>query len=119
MRKIVLSEIVRGIYLSRMDEICAQIEASEPELHYDRHMFERDMLKSGLVVDPGTIRMKWKILEANEIIRSRRKAGQVQYYIPTSAFFAFVPSDYKRSLRTMEERQRDRETERGMSEGSL
>lgn len=116
MRKIALSEIVRGIYLSRIDEINAQIESGEPNLHYSKEMFTRDMLREGIVVDAGTIRMKWKILEANDVIRSENKLGKIVYHIPVRVFFPFVSSDLKALMR---EGERQRETERGMLKGGV
>lgn len=114
MRKITLSEIVREIYLAHVDEIEQDIECSEPKLHYTKDMFTSDMLRNGLVVDPRTIRMKWRILEANDVIRCEDKLGKQIYHIPVVRFFPYVNSDLKAQLR---EGERQRETERDMLKG--
>lgn len=114
MRKITLSEIVREIYLAHVDEIEQDIECMEPRFHYTKDKFTRDMLRNSLVVDPGTIRMKWKILEANDIIVSESKLGRVLYHIPVVKFFPYVNADHKALLR---EGERQRETKRDMLKG--
>lgn len=116
MRKITLSEIVREIYLAHINEIEQYIEVGETKMDYTKDMFSNDMVKNGLVVDPGTIRMKWKILEANEIIHTENKIGKVTYFIPVSRFFPYVNADHKALLR---EGERQRETERDMLKGVL
>ena len=57
MRKITQSEIVREIYLAHMDEIEQYIEVGESRMDYTMDIFSTDMVRNGLVVDPGTIRM--------------------------------------------------------------
>lgn len=116
MRKITQSEIVREIYLAHMDEIEQYIEVGETKMDYTKDIFSSDMVRNGLVVDPGTIRMKWKILEANEIIRSENKAGKTSYFIPVARFFPYVNSDHKALMR---EGERQRETERDMLKGGV
>lgn len=116
MRKITLSEIVREIYLAHVDEIEQYIEAGETKMDYTKDIFSSDMVKNGLVVDPSTIRMKWRILEANEVIRSENKLGKTAFYIPVVRFFPYVNSDLKAQLR---EGERQRETERDMLVGGV
>lgn len=116
MRKITQSEIVREIYLAHMDEIEQYIEVGETKMDYTKDIFSTDMVRNGLVVDPGTIRMKWKILEANDVIRSERKLGKIVYHIPVRVFFPFVSSDLKALMR---EGERQRETERDMLKGGV
>lgn len=103
MRRITESELVQVIFDRHREYFENEISLGKDFATYRYEMFETDMLASHLVVDPRTIKAKWKILKANEIIEIRSGRECVNL----SKLYPFVRSDVKSLMRGREsERER-------------
>lgn len=103
-------EIARAIYSARCDYFASKLAEGRTSAPYDRRRFEEDMLGSGLLADPATIRAKWKLLLSRKTVVEIYRGGTTVSVISIPAFYSYMSAS-ARTLCDAAKRERDREIE--------
>lgn len=103
-------EIARAIYSARCEYFASKLAEGLTSAPYDRRRFEEDMLSSGLLADPSTIRAKWRLLLSRRTVIETYRNGTPVSVISIPAFYILM-SPSARTLCDAAQRERDREIE--------
>lgn len=110
MRKITTQDCQKALYERRLEAIAGALSQGKVVMPYNYRQFEMDMLADGFIADARTIRQKWKMLRADEVIIERITSSnglQTYLVIPT---FRRIMGESARALLVDAERGRESET---------
>lgn len=91
MRKITTQEVQKALYERRTEVVAWALAQGKALMPYNYGHFEKDMYARGFIADGRTIKQKWKILIADDIIVEKVSSTQgIQTYLNLSKFRPFM-----------------------------